>query len=77
MEKLPFTPDQVAALDKYQREGRFHPFTCENRNDGKHRPNDIDLGGLIPTVRGWICQYCDYTQDWAHGFMKDNSSEPT
>lgn len=73
-----FTPDEVAAMDAYQRGtgkwaepfARMHPFTCANRGDGKHRDNGIDLGGLIPTVRGWICQFCDYKQDWAHGFMK-------
>jgi hypothetical protein len=65
----PFTPDQVAALDRYQHTGEFHPFTCPNRNDGKHRQNLIDLGGLVPTTRGWICQYCDYVQAWAHAWM--------
>lgn len=65
-----FSADEVKHLDDYQRSGRFHPFTCANRGDGNHRENAIDLGGLIPTTRGWICQYCDYTQDWAHDFMK-------
>lgn len=72
-----FTPDQVVALDQYQRgEGgwshplrRMHPFTCTNRGDGKHREVGGDLGALFPTVRGWICPFCDYTQAWAHPFM--------
>lgn len=73
----PFSADQVEALDKFQREGRrFHPFTCGNRGDGNHRVNDIDLGGLIPTTRGWICQYCGYTQDWAHAFMANPGKPP-
>lgn len=57
-----FSPDQVLALERYQRSGRFHPFTCENRSDGNHRENDVDLGALVPTIRGWICPYCNYTQ---------------
>jgi hypothetical protein len=67
----PFTPDQVVALEAFQRSGRFHPFTCPNRGDDEHRDTGVDLGALVPTVRGWICPYCDYTQDWAHGFMAD------
>lgn len=71
-----FTPDEVAALAKNQtNEGRGpfeqrHPFTCANRGDGNHRHAYGDLGALVPTVRGWICPFCDYTQDWAHDFMK-------
>jgi len=71
-----FTPDQVAALHKYQfgpfdsPMNRFHPFTCPNRGDGRHFDNGADLGALIPTTRGWICQCCEYTQTWAHDFMK-------
>ncbi|WP_028164139.1 hypothetical protein [Bradyrhizobium elkanii] len=64
-----FTPDEVVNLDFYQRHGNFHPFTCPNRNDGNHRIVGGDLGALFPTVRGWICPFCDYTQQWAHGFM--------
>ncbi|WP_234836512.1 hypothetical protein [Sinorhizobium meliloti] len=65
-----FTADEVANLGKHQTGGQFHPFTCANRGDGNHRAAYGDLGALIPTVRGWICPFCDYTQDWAHGFMK-------
>lgn len=65
-----FGPDDVVALAKHQTERRFHPFTCANRGDGHHRDIFGDLGALVPTVRGWICPFCDYTQSWAHGFMK-------
>ncbi len=47
---------------------RMHPFTCPNRSD--HPMIAGDKGILVPTVRGWICQCCDYTQGWAHEFMK-------
>ena len=65
-----FTADEVTNLAKHQMEGRWHPFTCANRGDENHRNVYGDLGALIPTVRGWICPFCDYQQDWAHGFMK-------
>lgn len=67
----PFTDAQVANLDAYQQSWRFHPFTCPNRGDGKHGTHAVDLGTLVPTtsVYGWICPYCDYTQNWAHAFM--------
>lgn len=67
--RAPFTPDQVQALERQQQNRTLHPFTCPNRSDGNHRENDIDLGALVPTVRGWICQYCDYTQGWAREFI--------
>lgn len=69
----PFTPEQVEALHRHQFGPwespihRFHSYTCPNRGDGRHFNNGADVGALIPTVRGWICQCCDYTQGWAHG----------
>lgn len=42
---------------------RGHPYTCPNRSD--HPVLAGDRGVLVPTVRGWICPFCDYTQDWA------------
>lgn len=65
----PFTPAQVTALQFYQDEAPFHPFTCGNRDD--HPELHGDKGVLVPTVRGWVCQFCDYTQNWAHDFMAD------
>jgi hypothetical protein len=64
---MTFTPDEVVNLDDHQRNDRLHPFTCPNHNDENHR----DKMNLIPTVRGWICPFCDYTQNWAHNFMKE------
>jgi hypothetical protein len=68
----PFSPEQVARLFEYQLAYQFHPFTCAHRGDGKHLQIGSDLGMLIPTVRGWICPFCDYRQDWAHSFMAGN-----
>lgn len=66
-----FSPDEVVNLAKAQTARMFHPFTCANRNDGNHRNVFGDTGALVPTVRGWICPFCDYTQNWAHGIMKE------
>ena len=60
--KAPFTKEQVKALNEYQLFELSHGFTC-----GK-------CGSLLEaTEEGWICpeKDCDYTQDWAHGFMTD------
>lgn len=78
-----FSTDDVVALANWQMpmpdpadpfKFRGHPFTCANRGDGNHRNVFGDLGALVPTVRGWICPFCDYTQAWAHGFMKAERS---
>lgn len=63
--------DQVQQLNVLQNEGRYHAFTCPNRGDGEHREFNGDLGALVATRRGWICAWCDYTQNWAHDFMAD------
>jgi hypothetical protein len=80
-----FTPEQVAALWQWQfppprdptnpfapRGG--HPFTCANRAD--HPVVAGDKGVLVPTVRGWICPFCDYTQSWAYDFMMRRAAQP-
>lgn len=63
--RAPFTFEQVDVLNRFQAMGdRFHPFTCEHwHGEPAERRN------LIATTRGWICRYCDYTQNWAHGSM--------
>jgi ribosomal protein S27AE len=59
--KAPFTEDQVASLNAYQKSEFVHPFTCVC---GDHIP-------LVATKDGWICNKCAYTQKWAHDFMAD------
>jgi len=65
MDKIrpPWNPKTVDALNRFQRIGTVHPFTCGNEHEG-----DRDL---VATKDGWICPNCDYTQDWAHEFMAD------
>lgn len=61
-----FKPDTVVSLYKSQCDTQRHPHTCANHNNDNHRP---EMDFLIPTVRGWICPFCDYTQNWAHPTM--------
>ena len=61
-----WTADEVFNLNHNQNRGVVHPFTCPNRDDGEHREFNGDLGALVATRRGWICPWCNYTQDWAH-----------
>lgn len=73
---LPWSDEQVTALNRFQDSGQLHPFTCGsgNRSDASHR--DVrarlglrDNGQLIATRAGWICPACDYRQEWAHAAM--------
>ena len=68
--KAPFTKGQVDALNKYQNEGKFHPFTCCSHPVPEcERKAGKSEGKLIATVNGWICPCGKYTQYWAHEFM--------
>jgi hypothetical protein len=62
----PWTDGQVANLNRYQRAGVFHPFTCGRRDE--HRD---DPGVLVAGRDGWTCPAddCDYRQAWALPFM--------
>ena len=69
-----WSPESVHKLWTQQQCGWLHPHTCPNRGDGNHREIFGDLGALIPTTRGWICCFCDYTQQTAMAFP---STQPT
>ena len=56
----PWTQAQVDALNKEQQRQDRHPYTCGNNS--RHRV-------LVATIDGWICQDCDYKQNWAHGLL--------
>jgi len=63
--EAPFTDEQVEAINLYQKNGVFHPYTCGgNRTDGKHLDGE---GILVATKEGLKCPYCDYTQNWVNG----------
>lgn len=71
----PWTPEQVEALNSFQRSGLFHPFTCGGeRGDEAHRRyaavhRDPDDGLLVATADGWHCPVCGYRQAWAYPGM--------
>lgn len=75
--EAPWTPEQVAALNRWQDSGRVHPFTCGsgNRMDAEHQIQQANRGGdfgqLIASTNGWFCPACSYRQTWAHDFMAD------
>ena len=52
-----FTVEQVINLDLRQRDTRFPALCCPNGHDAGH-PGPRAM--LVPTVRGWVCQFCDY-----------------
>lgn len=63
--EAPWSVDQVLKLNEFQDCPWVHPFTCINRDDGKHEEDAV----LVATLGGWICPYCKHTQNWAHDFM--------
>lgn len=65
----PWTPQYVDALNRFQRAGFVHPFTCVNDHEGADRK-------LVATKDGWICPHCDYRQTWAHEFMLEKPINP-
>lgn len=69
----PWTPEQVTALNAYQRAGRGHPFTCGGEQH-------LGSPSLVAYTDGWRCpqpdgKFCDYRQDWAPTFMIPTSKE--
>jgi hypothetical protein len=72
--EAPWTPHQVAALNRWQQAGDVHPFTCGGeRMDPAHvgyaMAHGGDYGQLVASVNGWFCPVCSYRQTWAHKFM--------
>jgi hypothetical protein len=59
MLKAPWTDEQIDALERFQHMPHAHPFTCPEHSDR----------ALVATRKGWICRYCNYTQDWTNDFM--------
>ena len=55
--RAPWNALEISLLNHFQVAGRFHPYTCGF--DSTHRV-------LVATPNGWICEDCEFTQDWAH-----------
>lgn len=62
MKNAPWTAEEVDNLNRYQRWGKMHEFTC---------PNDHPDRVLVAHRDGWHCPNpeCGYRQGWAHEFM--------
>lgn len=69
MISIPWTDEQVKALNAFQALKVMHPFTCGYRDDHY----SVNEGVLLATTSGWECPYrhCEYMQFWAHEFMAD------
>jgi hypothetical protein len=66
----PFTEDQIASLNAYQKCRAHHPYTCGT--DGCHDPVRPGASVLRATREGWVCDVCGkWHQNWAHGFSAD------
>jgi hypothetical protein len=65
--QAPWTGEQVDALNRFQRAGDVHEFTCRHDHGGLDRT-------LYATRDGWRCPHCSYQQDWAHQAMLKHPS---
>lgn len=63
----PWTPDQVAALNRFQTSGFVHEFTCGNDHAGDRV--------LVAHADGWHCPSCAYVQNWAHRMMLETPKD--
>jgi hypothetical protein len=66
----PWTAEQVEALEILQAIPLFHGYTCGTKDAAPH-PHAM----LVPTVRGWICPYCTYKQDFAERITKEQAEQ--
>jgi ribosomal protein S27AE len=69
--RAPWAAGQVASLNAYQKESRLHPFTC---GESDCRAGAFpEQAALVAHEDGWRCPRCQYTQNWAHTWMADES----
>lgn len=73
----PWTGEQVANLNSFQRSGQFHPFTCSG-GGGPHGDRPDRPAVLIPERDGWRCPVpeCTHRQAWAYATMAGHYWEP-
>jgi hypothetical protein len=64
--EAPFTSEQVAHINEFQRTGYMHPFTCPYCSGADRN--------LIAEAEGLHCPNCDYKQTWVHSFMADGAA---
>lgn len=71
--KAPWNDDQLKNLNRFQKIGIMHPFTCcspEEIHECERRSGKND-GLLTATTNGWVCPCGKYTQDWCYPGMLD------
>ena len=66
--RAPFTPENVAKLNRYQCAGTVHEATCANSHPG----NRV----LRATSSGLHCPTCGYLQTFAPGIMLKEPPPP-
>jgi hypothetical protein len=67
--EAPFTDDEVASFNEYQKCGMFHPFTCCSYDDC-NRMEQLNHGRLIATNEGLHCPCGKMPiQIWCHDFQ--------
>lgn len=61
----PFSEEQLAKLNEWQRNDRIHPYTCAIHSDTP----------LIAKREGWRCNKpgCKYLQEWALDFAASDT----
>ena len=57
----PWDDETVEKLNRYQKAGAFHPYTCMCPSSPK----------LTATREGWKCDRCDWFQEWAFAISLD------
>jgi hypothetical protein len=60
----PWTANQVDNINRFQRFGLFHPFTCPGHDGGGDRT-------LVATRDALLCCHCSYKQSWVHEHMAE------
>jgi hypothetical protein len=61
----PWSPEQVATLERWQSSSNVHPYTCASPvHDGRATL-------LTPTPAGWVCD-CGFRQTWAWAVGPDH-----
>jgi len=53
----PWSDEKVTRLNKHQKDGRFHPYTCPGNYKVCENQRE-----LVATTNGWVCQCGKYKQ---------------
>lgn len=59
----PFSKNQVDALWDWQLDKNNHPYTCTCGET------------LLPTINGFVCSRCPYTQNWCWDYTAEKKAK--